>query len=65
MILKAQVRIRLKSGSIKEEIVNLPDDIVKSMDVIDDAVSDALDELGIEYRWYRLVTVQFHNETWI
>jgi uncharacterized protein (DUF2267 family) len=49
-----KVRVRLKTGEATTIRAELPNGLKDySQDTIDDAVSDWLDDNGVEYKWYR------------
>ena len=51
------IRIKLTETGKKITIpVNLPYHIGLSKDKLDDAVSDWLDENGVKYRWFRVLS---------
>lgn len=51
------VRIREKETSqLIDFPVHLPDDIRLNDDVISDFVSDYLDDMGVPYKWYRVLS---------
>jgi len=51
------VRVRLQTGEAVTIKVDLPDDIKEyDADRISDAVSDWLDDKGVERRWYSILT---------